>query len=94
MNTDHEIAVVRRRPGNEVNRAGKGVFDPAAKHEAAALARTRQADGHSVASTARLLGIHPVVLARWMRGAHNPSSDRLLDGSVRHRESARRARLR
>ena len=67
MNTDHEIAAVRRRLGNEVNRAGKRVFDSSAKDAAAALARGRQSDGHSVASTARLIGLHPVVLASWMR---------------------------
>ena len=73
MNTDHEIAAVRRRLGNEVNRAGKRVFDSAAKGAAAALARARQSDGHSVASTARLIGLHPVVLASWMRRQPTPA---------------------
>jgi transposase-like protein len=73
MNTDHEIAAVRRRLGNEVNRGGKRVFDSAAKDAATALARARQSHGHSVASTARLIGLHPVVLASWMRRAPTPA---------------------
>ncbi len=66
MNTDHEIAAVQRRLGSEVKRAGKRVFDSAAKDAAAALASARQSDGYSVAAPARRRG--SVSLAPRRRG--------------------------
>lgn len=67
MNTEHEIAMVRRQLGQRRTLGGRRSYTAAAKSAAVALLRARQREGHSLASTARLLDLHPVVLGSWLR---------------------------
>ncbi len=67
MNHDPAMAAVRRQLGSPDDSQSRRTYPAAAKHSAAQLARSRQRDGHSIASTARALGVHPVVLASWIR---------------------------
>lgn len=67
MNHDPAIAAVRRQLGSHDDSHSKRTYPAAAKRSAAQLARSRQRDGHSIASTARALGLHPVVLGSWIR---------------------------
>ena len=67
MTQDPEIATLRRQLSSHHDRRGKRSYPDATKRAATQLARSRQRDGHSIASTARALGIHPVVLGSWLR---------------------------
>ncbi len=57
MRTDHEIAALRKRLKEERQIAPRRQFTDTPKEEAALLALQRQTQGHSLAATARLLGV-------------------------------------
>jgi transposase-like protein len=67
MNHDPAIAAVRRQLGSPEDSHSKRTYPAAAKRSAAQLARSRRRNGHSITSTARALGLHPVVLGSWVR---------------------------
>lgn len=63
------VAHVRRQLDQDRARSGRRVFSPQARRGAVAFARARQRQGHSIAATARLLGLQPVLLGTWLRRA-------------------------
>lgn len=72
---DHDLATIRRQLAQHRSRSGKRSYPPTAKHSAAQLARARQRMGHSIASTARALELHPVVLGSWLRSINERGAD-------------------
>jgi transposase-like protein len=67
MSHHSQFAAVRRQLGQDHDRSGQRSYSESAKRAAIDLARLQQRDGHSIASTARALGIHPYVLGTWLR---------------------------
>jgi transposase-like protein len=83
MSNDSVLADVRRQLGLVRGSRGQRVYSPQAKRAAAALARDRQRQGHSIASTARSLGVHPVVLGAWTRALDASASGAFVPVAVR-----------
>ena len=70
MNEDSVVvAQVRRQLGQDRTRSGQRVFSSEARRAAVTFTRARQRQGNSIAATARLLGLHPVLLGTWLRRA-------------------------
>lgn len=83
MSNDSVIADVRRQLGQGRGSSGQRVYSAQGRRAAAALARERQRAGHSIASTARALGVHPVLLGTWMRKAEQDAPSPFLPVAVR-----------
>jgi hypothetical protein len=67
MSTDHEIAALRQRLKEASQRAPGRQFKGTPKEEAAQLALQRQTEGHSLAATARWLGVKAFLVRAWVR---------------------------
>ena len=65
---ENEVARVRRMLG-EARGRGRRVFSKQAKDAAAALASRAKTSGTSLARLAQQLGLHPMTLSAWARGA-------------------------
>jgi transposase-like protein len=83
MSNDSVFADVRRQLGQGRGPGGQRVYSPHARRAAATLALQRQREGHSIASTARSLGVHPVVLGAWMRKLGDDTPAPFLSVAVR-----------